>query len=142
MKFTELPRPAKTLILFCMDGVLAIGAYWIAAVARFGRLPAVSLEQAIIGSALAATLMPTVALALGFYKSVTRFHTPGLASHAGIVSALCGAIFATIALHGGARPLQGVGFGLVRALTFFAFLLLSRATDRWILKRPATRGER
>ena len=142
MRFTELPRPAKTLILFCMDGVLAIGAYWIAAVARFGRLPAVSLEQAIIGSALAATLMPTVALALGFYKSVTRFHTPGLASHAGIVSALCGAIFATIALHGGVRPLQGAGFGLVLALTFFAFLLLSRATARWVLKRPVSRATR
>jgi FlaA1/EpsC-like NDP-sugar epimerase len=142
MKFTELPRSVKTLILFSMDGVLAIGAYWIAAVARFGKIPSVSLEHALIGSALAATLMPTVALALGFYKSVTRFHTAGLASHAGIVSALCGAIFATIALHGGARPLQGVGFGLVLALTFFAFLLLSRATARWILKRPATRGER
>lgn len=142
MKFTELPRPIKTLILFAMDGTLAIGAYWIAAVARPGRIPSVSLEHAIIGSALAATLMPTVALALGFYKSVTRFHTAGLASHAGIVSALCGAIFATIALHGGAPPLQGTGFGLVLALTFFAFLLLSRATARWILKRPASRGER
>src|SRR5688572_16216675 len=142
MKFTDLPRSVKTLILFSMDGVLAIGAYWIAAVARFGKVPSVSLEHALIGSALAATLMPTVALALGFYKSVTRFHTAGLASHAGIVSALCGAIFATIALHGGARPLQGVGFGLVLALTFFAFLLLSRATARWILKRPTTRGER
>ena len=142
MKFTELPRPVKTLILFSMDGVLAIGAYWIAAIARFGRIPSVSLEHVIIGSALAATLMPTVALALGFYKSVTRFHIPGLASHAGIVSALCGAIFATIALYGGALPLQGAGFGLVLALTFFAFLLLSRATARWILKRSASRAER
>jgi hypothetical protein len=48
MKFTELPRPAKTLILFCIDAVLAIGAYWIAAIARFGRLPAASLEHAMI----------------------------------------------------------------------------------------------
>jgi FlaA1/EpsC-like NDP-sugar epimerase len=141
MRFTELPRPLKTLILLSIDGVLAIGAYWIAAVARFGKLPAVSLEHALIGSALAATLMPTVALALGFYKSVTRFHTAGLASRAGIVSALCGAIFATIALHGGARPLQGTGFGLVLGLTFFAFLLLSRAAARWVLKRPVTRVE-
>jgi len=142
MKFTELPRLAKTLILFSIDGVLAVGAYWIAAIARFGRIPSVSLDHVIIGSALAATLMPTVALALGFYRSVTRFHTAGLASHAGIVSALCGAIFATIALHGGARPLHGAGFGLVLALTFFSFLLLSRATARWILKRPVSRGER
>jgi FlaA1/EpsC-like NDP-sugar epimerase len=142
MKFTELPRPAKTLILFGIDGVLAIGAYWIAAIARFGRLPTVSLEHVLIGSALAATLMPTVALALGFYRSVIRFHSPGLASHAGIVSALCGAIFATIALHGGARPLHGAGFGVVLALTFFAFLLLSRATARWMLKRPTSGAER
>jgi FlaA1/EpsC-like NDP-sugar epimerase len=86
--------------------------------------------------------MPTIALALGFYKSVTRFHTPDLASHAGIVSALCGAILATIALHGGVRPLQAGGFGLVYALTFFAFLLASRAAARWILKRPASGRER
>jgi FlaA1/EpsC-like NDP-sugar epimerase len=142
MKFTELPRPLKTLILFSIDGVLAIGAYWIAAIARFGRIPEVSLDHVVIGSALAVILMPTVALALGFYKSVTRFHTPDLAFHAGIVSALCGAIFATIALYGGARPLQGAGFGLVLALTFFVFLLLSRATARWILKRPAYRAAR
>ncbi len=142
MKFTELPRSLKTLILFGIDAVLAIGAYWIAAVARVGRIPSVSLDQVLIGSVLAAILMPTVALALGFYKSVTRFRTPGLASHAGIVSALCGAVFATIALHGGARPLQAVGFGLVLALTFFAFLLLSRATARFVLKRPASRAER
>ena len=142
MKFTELPRPLKTLILFSMDGVLAVGAYWIATIARFGRVPSLSLEHVLTGTALAAILMPTVALALGFYKSVTRFHTPDLAFHAGIVSALCGAILATIALHGGVRPLQAWGFGLVFALTFFAFLLVSRAIARWILKRPAPRGER
>src|SRR6185436_19223133 len=142
MKFTEFPRTLKTLILFGIDGGLAIGAYWIAAIARFGRVPSVSLEHVIIGSALAAILMPTVALALGFYKSVTRFHSPGLASHAGIVSALCGAVFATIALYGGAGPLQGAGFGLVLALTFFVFLLVSRATARWLLKRPASGSER
>jgi FlaA1/EpsC-like NDP-sugar epimerase len=142
MKFTELPRPAKTLILFCMDSVLAICAYWIATIARFGRIPSLLPEHIITGTLLAAILMPTVALALGFYRSVTRFHTPGLASHAGIVSALCGAILATIALHGGVRPLQAVGFGLVYALTFFAFLLLSRAAARWMLKRPASTRER
>ncbi|MGH8673835.1 MAG: hypothetical protein ACREVG_05950 [Burkholderiales bacterium] len=86
--------------------------------------------------------MPTIALALGFYRSVTRFQAPGLASHAGIVSALCGAILATIAFHGGVRPLEAVGFGLVFALTFFAFLLLSRSVARWILKRPMSGRER
>jgi UDP-N-acetylglucosamine 4,6-dehydratase len=142
MKFTELPRPLKTLILFSIDGVLAICAYWIATIARFGRVPSLSLEHVITGTALAAILMPTIALALGFYRSVTRFQTPGLASHAGIVSGLCGAILATIALHGGVRPLQATGFGLVFALVFFALLLFSRATARWMLRRPSVGGER
>ena len=142
MKFTELPRPVKTLILFSMDSVLAVCAYWIATIARFGRVPSLPLEHVLTGTALAAILMPTVALALGFYRSVTRFQTPGLASHAGIVSGLCGAILATIALHGGVRPLQASGFGLVFALVFFALLLFSRATARWMLKRPSLSGER
>ena len=142
MKFTELPRPVKTLILFSIDGGLAICAYWIATIARFGRVPSLSLEHVITGTALAAILMPTVALALGFYRSVTRFQTPGLASHAGMVSGLCGAILATIALHGGVRPLQATGFGLVFALVFFALLLFSRATARWVLRRPSVGGER
>jgi FlaA1/EpsC-like NDP-sugar epimerase len=142
MKFTELPRPIKTLILFSVDAVLASTAYWLATIARFGRIPSVSLEHVITGTALAAILMPTIALALGFYKSVTRFQTPDLASHAGIVSGLCGAILATIAFHGGVRPLQAIGFGLVFALIFFAFLLFSRAAARWILRRPAAGEER
>jgi len=142
MKFTELPRPLKTLILFSIDGVLAVCAYWIATIARFGRVPSLSLEHVITGTALAAILMPTVALALGFYRSVTRFQTPGLASHAGMVSGLCGAILATIALHGGVRPLQAAGFGLVFALVFFALLLFSRATARWMLRRPSVGGVR
>lgn len=140
--FTELPRPIKTLILFSVDAVLASAAYWLATIARFGRIPSLSLEHVITGTALAAILMPTVALALGFYRSVTRFQAPDLASHAGIVSALCGAILATIAFHGGVRPLQAAGFGLVFALIFFAFLLTSRAAARWILKRPSAGGER
>ena len=142
MKFTELPRPLKTLILFSIDGVLAVCAYWIATIARFGRVPSLSLEHVITGTALAAILMPTVALALGFYRSVTRFQTPGLASHAGMVSGLCGAILATIALHGGVRPLQAGGFGLVFALVFFTLLLFSRGVARWMLRRPSARSKR
>jgi len=142
MKFTELPRPLKTLILFSMDGVLAVCAYWIATIARFGRVPSLSLEHVLTGTALAAILMPTVALALGFYRSVTRFQTPGLASHAGMVSGLCGAILATIALHGGVRPLQAGGFGLVFALVFFTLLLFSRGVARWMLRRPSARSKR
>jgi len=142
VNFTTLPRPVKTLILFSVDAVLASAAYWLATIARFGRIPSLSPEHVITGTALAAILMPTVALALGFYKSVTRFQAPDLASHAGIVSGLCGAILATIAFHGGVRPLQAMGFGLVFALIFFAFLLFSRAAARWILKRPSAGEER
>ncbi|MGH8675382.1 MAG: polysaccharide biosynthesis protein, partial [Burkholderiales bacterium] len=141
-RLSDFPRPLKTLILFGVDAVLASAAYWLATIARFGRIPSLSPENVIAGTALAAILMPTVALGLGFYRSVTRFQTPDLASRAGLVSALCGAILATIAFHGGVRPLQAAGFGLVYALIFFAFLLFSRAAARWILKRPAPGGER
>lgn len=138
---TKFPRPLKTLILFCVDALLATAAYWLATIARFGRIPSISPEHVIAGTALAAVLMPTVALALGFYRSVTRFHAPNLASRAGIISGLCGAILAAIAVYGGAPPLQAAGFGLVFALIFFVFLLLSRAAARWILRRPLAEGE-
>jgi len=141
MKFTDLPRSAKTLILFAVDAALASAAYWLATIARFGKVPSMSLEHVIAGTALAAILMPTVAFALGFYKSVTRFQTPSLVPHAAIVSGICGAILATIALHGGVRPLQAAGFGLVFALIFFALLLLSRSVARVLLRRPAAKGE-
>lgn len=141
MKFTDLPRSAKILILFVVDAVLASTAYWLATIARFGKIPSMSIEHVIAGTALAAILMPTVAFSLGFYKSVTRFQTPSLVPHAAMVSGICGAILATIALHGGVRPLQAAGFGLVFALVFFALLLVSRSVARLLLRGPANRGQ-
>lgn len=139
-RISDFPRPVKTLMLFSVDAVLASAAYWLATIARFGRIPSLSPEHVITGTALAAIFMPTVALALGFCRSVTRFQAPDLASHAAIVSTLCGAILATIAFHGGVRPLQAAGFGLVFALIFFAFLLLLTATSGRLKPRSAFSG--
>lgn len=127
------PYLVRLLIFFSVDAILAVAAYWLATIARFGRIPSLSLEHVVTGTGLAAILMPTIALALGFYRSVTRFQ-PDLVSFAAIVSGLCGAVLATIALHGGVRPLQAIGFGLVFALLYFVFLLLSRAAARRIYR--------
>jgi FlaA1/EpsC-like NDP-sugar epimerase len=140
LRLGGLPRPVKTVILLSVDSVLAVGAYWIATIARFGRVPTLTTEQIVLGTALAAVLMPAIALALGFYRTVTRFHAPNLVSRAGLVSGLCGASLAAIADFGGATTLQGLGFGFVFALVFFALLLLSRAMARWVLRQPGAIG--
>ena len=140
LRLGNLPRSAKTLILFVVDAALAVLAYWLATIARFGRIPTLTPEQILLGTALAAILMPLVALVLGFYRPVTRFHAPNLVSRAGVVSGSCGAILAAIAAFGGARPLQAAGFGLVLALVYFGLLLASRAAARWILRHPGASG--
>ena len=140
MNLSDLPRPAKTLILMVVDAILATAAYWLATIARYGRIPSLTQEQVVAGTLVAAVLMPLVALALGLYSSVTRFHAPNLASRAGVVSAICGGLLAAIALAGGAKVLQAGGFGFVFALVFFTFLLTSRAAARWILGRSSEPG--
>ncbi|TAK49273.1 MAG: hypothetical protein EPO27_05445, partial [Betaproteobacteria bacterium] len=137
---SELPRPVKTLILMSVDAVLACAAYWLATIARYGRIPSLTQEQIVAGTAVAVLLMPAIAFALGFYRSVTRFHAPDLASRAGAVGALCGGALAAIALMGGARPLQATGFGFVFALVYFILLLASRAAARWMLGRSNDPG--
>lgn len=134
-RITRLPRFAKTLILFCVDAVLSTVAYWTATIARVGGIPSMSQDHALIGTALVAVLMPSLAIGFGFYRSVTRFHTPHMASRAGAVSAFSGVLLGAIAWYGGARTLQAAGFGLVFSLVFFVLLLLSRTAARWILGR-------
>lgn len=137
---TALPRPVKTLILFCIDALLASMAYWLATIARFGRIPTVPIEQILMGTAVAAVLVPALALVFGFYRSMTRYLAPHLPARAGVVSASAGIVLAAIASFGGARPLQAIGFAFVFALAMFVLLLLSRAAARWLLGRSAGGG--
>jgi FlaA1/EpsC-like NDP-sugar epimerase len=132
------PRWVKMLILFCIDAVLASMAYWLATIARFGRIPTVPVEQILMGTAVAAVLVPTLALVFGFYRSMTRYLAPHLPARAGAVSASAGTVLAAIASFGGARPLQAIGFGFVFTLATFALLLLSRAAARWLLGGSAS----
>lgn len=139
-KLTGLPRPIKTLTLFCIDALIASVAYWVASIARFGRIPPVTVEQALMGTAVAALLIPVLALAFGFYRSMTRYFTPNLPARAGLVSAVSGSLLGLIAWAGGARPVGAGGYGLVFALVLFAMLLLSRAAARRIIRSSSVKG--
>jgi len=139
-RITRFPRYIKVLILIGVDAVLAVQAYWFAVVARYGQVPSIALEQFVLATGFAAVLMPIVALGLGMYRPVTRFYSPVFASQAGMVSALCGALLAAIAVAGGAQLLTSLGFGAVFGLVAFALLLTSRAVARWILRRPGAGG--
>ena len=140
VSITGLPRPIKILVLFIVDAGLASIAYWLATIARFGRIPSIPLDQVLLGTGLAAILVPTLALGFGLYRSMTRYLAPQLPACAAAASASSGAILAGIASFGGARALQATGFGIVFALAIFALLLLSRAAARRILGRTGAAG--
>ena len=57
VSITRLPRPLKILVLFVVDAGLASIAYWLAAIARFGRIPSIPLDQVLLGTGVAAILL-------------------------------------------------------------------------------------
>ena len=140
VSIADLPRPLKILVLFMVDAGLASIAYWLATIARFGRIPSIPLDLVLLGTSVAAFLVPTLALGFGLYRSMTRYLSPQLLARAAAVSASSGAILAGLASFGGARVLQATGFALVFALAIFAFLVLSRAAARRILGRTGAAG--
>jgi FlaA1/EpsC-like NDP-sugar epimerase len=140
VSIADLPRPLKILVLFVVDAGLASIAYWLATIARFGRIPSIPLDQVLLGTGAAAILVPTLALGFGLYRSMTRYLSPQLPARAAAVSAASGAMLAGIASFGGARVLQATGFALVFALTIFAFIVLSRAAARRILGSTGATG--
>jgi len=136
----RLSRPLKTLNLFLMDAALAAIAYWLTAIARYGRISQLPVEQILIGMAVVASLVPLLALALGLYRSVTRFLSPQLPARAGVLCLSVGTILGLIGWLGGAPLLPAASLGFVFALVLFALILLSRAAARRIIGGGAIPG--
>src|SRR3990172_1299669 len=132
-KLTRLPRALKTLILVCVDAVLAAAFFWLAAVVRVGGIPVVPVRQALFATILVMMLVPAIGIACGLYRPVIRFHNPRLPMRAGMVGALSGAAIAAVAWAGNSGYLDAVGIGVVFALMLFAGLISSRHVARWLL---------
>lgn len=137
---TNLPRPLKALILILVDACLASAAFWLAAIARYGRISNLPAEQILIGMALVALLVPLLAMALGLYKSMTRFFSPQLPARAGVLCLVAGTILGLIGWVGDAPPLRAASLGFVFALVLFALILLSRTAARRIIRGPTIPG--
>lgn len=132
-KLTRLPRFLKTLILVCVDAVLAAASFWLAAVVRDGSFPVVPVRHGLAATILVMMLVPVIGIACGLYRPVIRFHNPRLVMRAGMVGALSGAAIAAVAWAGNSTYLDAVGMGVVFALMLFAALVSSRHVARWLL---------
>jgi len=139
-KLTRLPRTAKTLILFAVDGIIGATTFWLAALARSGRIPDMHWKYIIGVTAFAMVLVPAVGVLCGLYRPVVRFHIPRLSARAGLVSVLTGSLLAVLGLAGGAALPQAIGLGTVFSLVLFVLILLSRHEARLLLGATASKG--
>src|SRR5687768_9254248 len=101
-QLTRLPRPAKTTILIVVDALIGAITFWLAALARSGRIPVIHWQYGLAATLFVMVLVPTVGIFCGLYRPVVRFHIPRLSARAGLVSALTGALLAAVGLSGGA----------------------------------------
>lgn len=139
-QLTHLPRPAKTLILVVVDSAIGGVAFWLAALARVGRIPALPWQYMLAATAFIMVVVPAVGLACGLYKPVVRFHIPRLSTRAGLVSGLTGILIAVAGFSGGAASAQAIGLGVVFALILFVMLVVSRHEARLLLGATTEKG--
>ena len=139
-RLTLLPRPAKTMILVVVDALIGAITFWVAALARSGRMPSLQWYYMIVVTVFVMTLVPAVGLVCGLYRPVVRFQTPRLSARAGLVSALTGSLVAAYGLAGGAAFSQALGLGLVFSLVLFVMIVLSRHEARLLLGASSGRG--
>ena len=140
MQLLHLPRPAKILILVFVDALMGGLAFWLAALARTGSIPAMSPHYAVAATSFAMMLVPSLGFICGHYKAVVRFQIPHLLARAGLVSALTGALIALIGFWGGASYAKAIGLGSVFALVIFVLIVLSRHAARWMLRSPRSKS--
>src|SRR5688572_25384598 len=99
---TRLPRPAKTVILIVVDAIIAAITFWLAGLARSGRIPSMPWPNMFTATAFVMVIVPVVGLACGLYRPVVRFHIPRLSARAGIVGGITGTLIAIVGFAGGA----------------------------------------
>lgn len=133
MLLLRLPRSAKILILVSVDAAMGGVAFWLAALARTGNIPAMSPDYAMAATSFAMILVPSFGFICGLYKPVVRFQIPHLSPRAGLVSGLTGALTTLLAFLGGASYAKAMGFGSVFALVIFVLIVSSRHAARWML---------
>lgn len=139
-QLTRLPRPAKTLILISVDALIGGVTFWLAALARSGRIPTMPLYYMVAVTGFVMIIVPAIGLACGLYRPVVRFHIPRLSMRAGLVSGLTGCLLAVVGYTGGAAYSQAVGLGTVFALVLFVLLILSRHEARTLLGASTPKG--
>ena len=139
-RLTRLPRPAKTGILVIVDAVIGGITFWLAALARSGRIPSMHLDQQIAVTIFVMALVPAVGSVCGLYKPVVRFYIPTLSARAGSVSALTGFLLALVGLMGGASYQQAIGLGTVFSLVLFVLIVVSRHEARVLLGATVRKG--
>jgi UDP-N-acetylglucosamine 4,6-dehydratase len=139
-RLTRLPRPAKAIILVLIDALIAAMTFWLAALARSGRIPAMSWYYIIAATAFVMVLVPAVGVLCGLYRPVVRFHIPRLSARAGLVSAITGSMLACFGVAGGAAWPQALGLGVVFSLVLFVLILLSRHEARLLLGASSPKG--
>lgn len=135
----RLPRPAKVAILVLVDALFGGLAFWLAALARTGRVPAMHWSLAIAATTFAMLLVPAIGVACGLYRPVVRFHIPRLSTRVGLVSGLAGTAIAAAGLAGGAQMSLAAGLGAVFALVLFVLIVWSRHSARILLEANAAR---
>ncbi len=139
-RLTRLPRPAKTLILILVDSLIGGLTFWLAALARGGRIPTMPWLYMVAATAFVMLIVPLVGLACGLYKPVVRFHIPRLSRRAGIVSGVTGTLIAVVGFMGGAAYAHAIGLGAVYALVLFVLLVISRHEARALLGATTAKG--
>ena len=139
-RLTRLSRSAKTLILIAVDSLIGGATFWLAALARLGKIPEVSWQHMVAVTAFVMVLVPVLGLICGLYRPVVRFHIPRLSTRAGAVSGLTGAILAGLGTVGGAALPQTLGLGAVFALVLFVLLVVSRHEARLLLGATGAKG--
>jgi len=129
----RLPRPAKTLVLVLIDAASGGVAFWLATLARTGKVPGLTWQHVLAATVFTMLLVPAVGYLCGLYRPVVRFHIPHLAARVSLVSALNGIVIASVALAGGARYALALGLGVVFALMLFVFIVWSRRAARLLM---------
>lgn len=136
---TRLPRHVKTIILIVVDAAIGGTTFWVAALARSGRIPNLPVESMLYISIFVMTLVPLAGVASGLYRPVVRFHIPKLPAKVGMVSLVTGLSVAFVGYIGGAPYQSAMGLGAVFGLLLFVLIILSRHEARLLLgaSRPS-----
>jgi FlaA1/EpsC-like NDP-sugar epimerase len=77
-------------ILVASDSLMAAVAVWFTVLLRAGGIPVLAGLYVAIVTVLVMLLVPTVAIACGYYRLVLRFGTPTLVPRSALVSGISG----------------------------------------------------